>query len=475
MHVTTTTVGDIMRMIVESLVKTDQDGKLQPGLASSWQAAPDGMSWTFTLRSGVLFSDGAPFDAAAVKTTFDRAVDPTNTCQCLTMPRALKSVEVIDPEHVRFLLNLPVAGDAFLGLLSMPAFGILSPRAIQKGTPDYKLQDHPVGTGPYILTGRVKGDHMTLTRNDDYWGRRPTFRQQVVMVVPDAATREALVRSGQAQMVVLPPASDLPAIQNDPTVKVLLAAGDRSVYIAINTVDKEQPLLQNVQVRQALNYAINRDAILKSTLFGAAQPMTSTMAPSLFGYCQVPNQYRYDPDLARSMLQKANAANLTVKLMAPAGRYIQDYQAAQNIAYDLRAVGVNVQGPGTADWPTYLATINVPADRATTDLHMLGWAPNYLDADSAMAMFDPGQIPPHGLATAYYDNPAVTALIRKAQVETNRDARAQEYCAAETQVWNDAPWIFLWVQRYPIVYSSLVTGIISIPTESFNSTYAQPA
>ena len=476
MRQTTTTVSNIVQMVIESLGRVDQTGKVQPNLATGWQEAPDAMSWTFTLRTGVTFSDGAPFDAAAAKANLDREMDPNNTCpNCATLSRAVKSVDVVDPGHVKLEMTMALAADVLLGLLSLNNFGMMSPKAIQKGTPTYAQQEQPVGTGPYMLKERVKGDHVTLVRNDTYWGKRPTYQEQVIKVVPDAATREALVRSGQAQVVLLPPISDLPSLQKDTTVKVLLASGDRSIFFVMDTVDKQQPLLQNVQVRQALNYAINRDAIVKSTLFGAADPATAPMAPSIFGYCAVPNPYRYDPDQARSLLQKANASGLTISLIAPTGRYLQDWQAAQNVANDLRAVGVNVQGPRTLDWPTYLGTVNVPPARASVDVHLLGWAPQYLDASQAMQVFDPNLIPPHGLATSYYDNANVTALINKALVEPNRDVRAQEYCEAQKQVWNDAPWIFLWVQKFPIVYSAQVTGIGSVPTESFYTVYAQPA
>jgi peptide/nickel transport system substrate-binding protein len=476
MRQTTTTVANIVSMVVESLGKVDQTGKVQPNLATGWQEAPDSMSWTFTLRTGVAFSDGTPFDAAAAKANLDRDMDPTNICpNCTTLAHAVKSVDVVDAGHVRLTMSSPLAADVLLGLVSLTNFGMLSPRVIQKGTPVYAQQEQPVGTGPYKLKERVKGDHVTLVRNDDYWGKLPTYLQQVFLVVPDSATREALVRSGQAQVVLLPPISDLPSLEKDSTVKVDMATGDRTVFFAIDTIDKQQPLLQNPQVRQALNFAINRDAIVKSTLFGAADVMTSTMAPIVFGYCAMPNPYRYDPDQARALLQKANASGMTISLVSPTGRYLQDWQAAQNVANDLRAVGVNVQGPRTMDWPSYLGTVNVPPVKASVDLHMLGWAPQYLDASQAMQTFDPGQIPPHGLATAYYDNPAVTALIQKALVEPNRDARAQEYCDAEKVIWNDAPWIFLWVQKFPIVSSAQVTGIGSVPNEQFYSVYAQPA
>jgi len=474
MRQTTTTVSDMVEMVVESLGKVGTDGKIQPNLATAWQEAPDALSWVFTLRPGVSFSDGIPFDAAAVKINFDRILDPKSVCPtCGILPRATTAVQVVDPMHLKLALRMPVASDVVLGLLSSVQYGIQSPRGIQQGTDGYVKQEKPVGTGPYILKERVAGDHVTMRRNDGYWGARPAYPEQVFKIVPDNATREALVRSGQAQVILLPPISDIPSLKKDTTVQVVLAPGDRSVFVVIDTVDKQQPLLQNPQVRQALNYAVNRDAIVKSTLFGAAEPATSTIAPSVFGYCpQTP--YQYNPDLAKSLLAKANASNLSVTMVAPTGRYIQDFQAAQNVANDLRAIGVNVNGPRTMDWPNYVKTINVPPSGATVDMHMLGYAPGFLDASPAMAQFDPNFTPPKGLATSYYDNPAVTGLLAKAQVEANRDARAQEYCDAQKQVWSEAPWIFLWTQKFPIVYSSLVTGVTSIPTESFNTVYVRP-
>jgi peptide/nickel transport system substrate-binding protein len=175
------------------------------------------------------------------------------------------------------------------------------------------------------------------------------------------------------------------------------------------------------------------------------------------------------------MLQSAGASGLTVSLIAPNGRYVQDFQAAQNVAGDLRAIGVNVQGPTTMDWPSYVSTIIVPPERASVDMHMVGFAPSVLDAGDAMLQFDPSEIPPAGLATAYYDSPIVTALLTKAKVEPDREARYQEYCDAERLVWNDAPWIFLWTEKFPIVYSSQLVNVGSNPTESFDTVHARPA
>ena len=472
MRQTTTTVQNIVQMVVETLLRVDTDGKVQPYLATSWKTSSDGLSWTFTLRSGVKFTDGSAFNAAAVKANFDRILTPGNTCSLCGPFRSVTSTDAVDDTHVTLHLSKPIA--PLLGLLTEVTFGFLPPSTIAPGSDTFKDQEKPIGTGPYLLTDRMKGDHVTLTRNDKYWGSKPSFKTQMFKIVPEAASREALVRAGQADVILLPPISDVPAMQKDSSLKVILAPGDRTIFLAFNTLDSAQPLIQKPEVRQALNYAVNKDQIIKSILFGAATPMDAPMASSLFGYCKV-GSYDYNPDKAKQLLASAGASNLTIKFVAPTGRYIQDFQAAQAIANDLAAVGVKVEGPRTMDWPSYLGTINVAPAKASVDLHLLGWAPGYLDASQAMVQFQSSQRPPAGLATSYYSNPQVETLLAKANSESDPAARQADYCAASKQIWADAPWIFLWVQRFPIVTSSKVTGVQSIPNESFYTVYAAPA
>jgi peptide/nickel transport system substrate-binding protein len=473
MRQTTTTVQNIVQMMVETLFRVDSDGKVQPYLATSYTNTPDGLSYTLTLRQGVKFTDGTAFDAQAVKANFERVLDTANTVPLRGVLSAISSVDAMDATHVKFTLKNAVA--TFIPALTQVTFGMVSPKQIEPGSATYKDDEQPIGTGPYVFKERVKGDHVTLARNTSYWGRAPSYDTQVMKIVPEAASREALVRSGQADVILLPPVSDLPAMQHDSSLKVLLAPGDRTIFISIDTTDSSQPLLQKPEVRQALNYAVDKQTIIKSILYGAADPMTAPMAKSLFGYCQT-GPYTYNPSKAKQMLAAAGASGLKVKLMAPTGRYIQDFQAAQAVAGNLRDAGVDVDGPHTSDWPTYLATINVPPDKASTDLHLLGWAPGFLDAQGQMEQFlGSARFPPKGLETSYYQNSQVTALIDKANAEPNQSQRESDYCSAEKQIWNDAPWIFLWVQRFPIIYSSKVTGVQAIPNESFYTVYASPA
>jgi len=470
---TTTTVSNILDMAVEPLVGMDESGNPQPLLAEKWESSTDGLQWTFTLRKSVKFTDGREFNAQAVKANLDRLIDPKVKVPTLGVLGNIQNTTVVDDSHVKITLKQKTP--PLIAALNQTIAAILSPAVLAA---DLGKVENIAGTGPYKFKERVKGDHITLVRNDGYWGKRPSYEVQEIKIVPEAASREALIKSGQADVVILPPVSDLPALQSDRNLKVLLAPSDRTIFIAINTASKDQPLLQDRRVRQALNYAVDKQAIIKNLLFGAAEPLDAPVAKSIFGYCRT-GEYAYDPQKARSLLQESGAAGMKVKLITPTGRYVQDKQAAEAIAGNLRDVGITVDGPGTMDWPSYVATINVPATRTTTQLHLLGWAPAFLDAAQQMDQFysirHPRDGPGGGLATSYYKNSSVDDLIVQANAEGDKNTRSQEYCSAFKQVWQDAPWIFLWTQRFPIVYSAKVTGIGSFPIEKFFTVYASPA
>ncbi len=473
---TTTTASQIVDMIAETLVTLDTKGALKPLLATSWQPASDGMSWTFTLRSGVKFSDGTPFNADAVKFSIDRLLSPTTfkaVPGVLGGKTGIDHTTAVDSTHVQFFLKSRFA--PFASAMTQTNAAIISPASVNQApnTPAKIVQ--PVGTGPYTYGDRVAGDHITLQANKNYWATHVNYDTQIYKIVPEAASREALVKSGGADVIVLPPANDIPALQADSSLKVILGPSDRTIFIAINTIDQEQPLLQKTEVRQALNYAVDKNAIIKTVMFGTATALHAPMAASLFGYCQT-GTYDYNPSKAKQMLQAAGASGMSVKLAAPTGRYTQDIQVANAVAGYLRDAGLKVDGPATADWPTYLATYaNVPPERSKVDMHLLGWAPSYLDAQQQFLQFYSTQIPPAGLETSYYKNPQVDTLIEQGSAGTDPAQRAQTYCNAAKIVWNDAPWIFLYNQKYPYVTTSKVTNVPGLPNEKFVSTWASPA
>lgn len=474
---TTTTASQIVDMMAETLVTIDDKGGLKPLLATKWDPSSDGLSYTFTLRQNVKFSDGTPFNALAVKFSIDRLLSP-NTFRAqpgiLGGKTGIDRVDVVDDSHVKFTLKTKLA--PFVAALTQTQSAIISPASVNVAPNKPDLITQPVGTGPYKFGERLAADHITLTANKDYWGTKANYDTQVYKIVPEPATREALVKSGGADVIVLPPTTDIPALQSDSSLKVILGPSDRTIQIIINTQGTVQPLLQKIEVRQALNYAVDKAAIIKSVMFGMAVPLDAPMSKSLFGYCPVGSSYNYDPAKAKSMLQAAGAAGMTVKMVAPTGRYVQDFQVAQAVAGYLRDAGLNVQGPATTDWPTYLSTyVNVPPSQSKIDLSLLGWAPPYLDAQQQFEQFYSARVPPNGLETSYYKNPEIDALIEKANSGTDPTQRQKDYCDAAKTVWKEAPWIFLYNQKFPFVTTARVTNVVGLPNEKFVTTWASPA
>jgi peptide/nickel transport system substrate-binding protein len=467
-QMTTTTVGNMVDYVVETLTTIDTTGKVLPMLAESWTVSPDGTQYTFKLRQGVSFHDGTPFDAKAVKWNLDRLIDPAVRVP-IRAPYPIAKTDVVDAHTVRVTLKHPYA--PFVGALSWTTSGLVSPAAVDKDGNSYKVYNHLVGTGPYVFKDRRKGEMITVEKNAKYWGRKPYYDTVVFRIVPEAATRESLLLADQVDLIILPPVADLQALSRNAAVKVLLAPSDRTIFIAVNA---SKPILKDRRVRQALNYAVDKDAIIKNVLFGAADPMDAPMASSLFGYCKV-GAYPHDLAKAKKLLAEAGVKPGTaLQMIHPTGRYVQDKESSEAIAGFLREAGLEVSLQ-TMDWPSYIRTITTPVDKNTTQLHFLGWAPAFLDASQQVLQFLSTYAPPSGLETSFYKNPDVDRLITAAERELNPTKRQELYCEMSKKVWEDAPWIFLWVQRFPIVYSAKVTDVSSLPNEKFYALYARPA
>jgi ABC-type transport system substrate-binding protein len=466
--ITTTTVDNMIAYTVETLTVIDEEGETQPNLATDWDISEDGLTYTIQLQEGVQFHDGTPFDADAVVFTFERLLDEEVQVPIRAPFEPIESITAVDDHTVEFQLSEP-----FPPLISALSFGvsaIISPESVEEHGNTYTEYVHPIGTGPYTFADYAEGERFRVERFDDYWGELPYYGEVVFSIVPESATRVSAVRAGDVDMIILPPVSDIPALEDDPDVEVLMAPGNRTIFIAINNLLVDDPL-----VRQAFNYAVDKEAIIDSVLFGAAEIVDAPMDESLWGYCPGGDPYPYDPDRARELLEEAGATDLSVDMIAPTGRYIQDSEVAEAIAGFLTDVGVDVSGPDTMDWPSYVETITTPVDETDIELHLLGWAPSYMDSFQHMLIFQSDQHPPAGLATAGYDNPEMDEILAQAATEPDEDARQDLYCQASELAWEDAPWIYLYSQSFPIVYRSDITNVSFRPNESFYAVYAHPA
>ncbi|MGH3354915.1 MAG: ABC transporter substrate-binding protein [Nocardioidaceae bacterium] len=465
---TTTTVQNVVDYGVETLTKLDKTGSVQPSLAESWETSNGGKTITFKLREGVKFHDGTDFDAEAAKFNLDRLLDPNVNVPIRANYEVIDKVTAVDAMTLRLDLknpdpNLPSDLATTIG-------GMISPDSVDKLGNSYKNIVEPVGTGPYTFERFAQGDQAVYKKFGDYWGKKPYYNEVVFHIVPEDTSREAMLRAGQADMIMNPPVSDLEALEKDDSTAVLKAPSDRSVFVAFNT---SKPPFDDAKVRQALNYAVDKKTIAREVLFGSVDAMDAPLASSVDGYCRS-GYYEFDPEKARQLLDEAGVKNLSITFGTPTGRYLQDKEAAQAIAAYLSDVGVKAK-VRTMDWPSYQAATAEPANQQTFDMHLLGWAPGALDAPTQFQMFQTAQHPPTGLATSFYSNAKVDSLVAKANVELDDQRRNAMYCEAQQQIWQDAPWMFLWSQTLVLAYSEDVAGVSYIPNEKFNTVYAHPA
>jgi ABC-type transport system substrate-binding protein len=471
---TNATVQSIVDYMLEGLVRLQLDGKITPALAKRWDVSPDGRVYTFELQKDVHFHDGSLLTAEAVKQSLERFLSP----QLRVAVRApfdsnlVAGVMPTDPYTLRIYLR--DSSRLFLPKLASSDMAIVSP-AHARDFPD-TFNEEPVGTGPYRFKERRKGESVVLERFEGYWGKRPHFPLVQFRIVPEVATRESLLLANQVELIIQPPPSDLPTLQKNSNLKVLLTPTNRSTFVAMDLTLPGGTPLAIKKVRQALNYGVDRDAIIRNVLFGAATPMDAPMAPALAGYTRT-GPYPFDPNRARQLLLEGGTPRLQLRLMHPTGRSMPEGQAAQiaqALAGNLHDVGVDVDLVGS-DWPSFLAAISVPEDRGTAHMHLFNWAPAFLDASQQMTQFVRSSWPPAGMATSHYSNTRVDQLVDQAAHERDDQRRSDAYAEAQRIVWDDAPWIFLWVPSFAIVHSARIGGVASLPTEKLQAIYAEPA
>lgn len=462
---TTTTVQNVVDYAVETLVTFDKDGKVQPLLATSWTTSSDGLSITLKLRTGVKFQDGTPFNADAVKFSLDRLINPKIKVPIGAAFQVMKSIDAVDASTVK--INLKEVDPNLLPNLGATVAGIISPSSIGKDGNTLTNIVHPVGTGPYDFVSFQKGSKATFKRFDGYWGHKPYYQTVEFDIIPEANSREAGLRSGQLDMIMNPPVTDLKSLGSGGDITVLKAPSDRSIFIAFN--NSKAPFT-NQKVRQAFNYAIDKNAIIKNVLFDAVNPMDSPFPSSIAGYCKV-GDYNYDPAKAKQLLQGSGVGPITVTMGSPTGRYLQDIQATQAIAGYLRDVGVKVNVK-TMDWPSYITAMQ--NKNGPFDLHLLGWAPGALDAPTQMEMFTKASWAPAGLNNSFYSDPEVESMFADATKDLDESSRNAKYCDIEKKIWSDAPWIFLWSQTLILAYKSDIAGISFQPNEKFETVDAHP-
>src|SRR6266480_7585178 len=405
--------------LLEGLLTLDEKMQIKPVLATSYEV----MSPTkvrFKLRPGVKFHDGTPFNAAAVKFTYDRALHGTPPARWASLAGSLAGAEAVDDLTVDILTREPYG--PILRTLAMYCMGIVSPAAVQRLGADFSRA--PVGTGPFKFVEWKTNTHVIIERSPDYWGDRALVDRVVFRVVPEEGARMIALQTGDADMVLFPSPAQLPALRKDTKFAVLEATGLRVVFVGMHA---GLAPLNDVRVRSAMLHAIDTKSIIANIMEGAALPAKGIMAPGVFGFkdMKLEQLYPFDKVRAKTLLTQAGFApgadgimqkggqRLALTWLAARGRYLKDAEVTEAVQAMLKDVGIEAK----VEWREWAAAFQAfRSDPLNFNLFTLGWVSSSTDADSSLyPLFHSKQFPPAGWNTSRYVNPKIDTLVEQAR------------------------------------------------------------
>uniref|UniRef100_UPI003B517516 ABC transporter substrate-binding protein n=1 Tax=Roseovarius indicus TaxID=540747 RepID=UPI003B517516 len=427
-----------------------KDGTLQPepALATEWEISEDGTVYTFTLREGVTFHDGTPFNAEAVKFNFDRMLDEnhpyhdTGPFPLAFFFSAVETTEVVDDMTVKFTLNAPYA--PFLSNLAYPTGLIVSPEAVKAGGADFGR--NPVGTGPFKFVEWNSNERVVVDRYEDYWGDNAGLQAVVFRPITDANTRVAEMLAGGIDMMVEVPPTSMGQFEGE-DYTVHEQAGPHVWFLILNA--KEGPFADK-KVRQAANYAINKEAIVNDVLEGTATVAAGPTPPAFaWAYNDELDPYPYDPETAKALIAEAGAegAELTFYVTEGGSGMLDPVPMGTAIQADLEAVGFDVTIE-TYEWNTFLGEVN-PGLEGKADMAEMAWMTNDPDTLPYLALRSEAWPDQGGFNSGYYANEKVDELLENARTATDQDERAKLYREMQSIVQDEAPWVFIanWKQN----------------------------
>ncbi len=439
-----------------------------PGLADAWTTSQDGRTWTFTIKAGVTFHDGTPLDAAAVVFSFERVIDPKHP-HYLANPiegaywrglfRDVRKVTAIDPRTVAIETAEPYA--PLLGELAM--FPIVSPTAV--GTWGDAFKAHPVGTGPFAFESWVMGEQLVVKRYDHYWGPRPALERIVFQVVVDPRQRLIDLESGQVDLAASILPDEQSFVELHPDLELHHVASNDISYLAFNT---QHPPFDDVRVRRAVNYAINKEPIVKLAYQGRAVAADGPLPPTQWGYHKPRTVYGYDPTGARKLLAAAAAdgkfdPSITYRLFVlttPRPYLAQPEQVGRFVQTALDQVGIKTE-----------LVLQPYADHRRSleagdhDLAIFGWIGDTGDPDNFLYVLfhSDNAVPGEAQNIAFFRDPGVDHLLREAQQAVDVATRTGLYAAVQDHLSEAAPWVPLAHSEVVVATRHELNGVVLTP------------
>jgi len=410
------------KSIFDTLAEPDENGVIVPALAESWDVSEDSLVWTFHLRKGVKFHNGDTLSSADVKATFERIVDEKTASPNKKAFDVIKSISTPDNLTVVFTLDKPYA--PFLGSIAS-GWGAILPKSLIDA--DHDFGSEPVGTGPYAMTEWVRDSKIVLSKNKDYWMvGYPKIDQINMNIIPESSVQIQGLVSGQLDIVYMVGNDDVPILEKSEDVKLVKGLTSLIMVMAINC---SAAPFDNLKVRQALNYAIDKQKVL-DTAYAGGKPIGTFMDYGNAYYKDFTNLYPYNPEKAKQLLKEAGVdLSREIKMYLPQN-YPPHVKAGEMYQEMLTKVGLNVKIQ-MVDWSTWISDVY---RKSQFDLTVIGHT-GKLDPNGTLSGYGKGKY-------VQWNNDEVASLIEKAAVTMGYEERKALYDKALGIMAKEVPFVY---------------------------------
>jgi len=455
----------VLGNVFDRLVSLDTNMEVVPELAKDWDISDDGLTYTFYLEEGVTFHDGTPFNADAVKFSFERLLDPETGSSFFGDYEIIDSIEVTDDSTVQFTLQYAQA--LFLRRLAMTEAGIVSPSAVEELGADFS--SNPVGAGPFKVEEWVSGERLVLARNEDYWRELPKLERVSFSFVAEEQARVAALLAGDTDFETVIPPSLLSMVEADPDIVIERGPSLFPEWVAFNV---EKAPFDDVLVRQAVGYAIDVDTIIERIYLGVGVRSTQPVAPGVYGFDETIEPIPYDPDMARDLLAQAGWEDTDGDGVVDkdgqkfsAEFKIMAITEIQRMAESMQAYMADVGMEASIvveDWGAYLADLAA----GNMNMFVLGQENPIGDADASLAyLFTSDQIGVNNYTR--YNNQEFDRLIDEERRETDPEARLELLKEAISLVVDDAVQVPTFVRESLAAHHQRVKGFVLHPSDTY--------
>jgi len=465
--------GDIPSMILqkhiyEGLVQWGNDGKIAPSLATNWVWEDRGKTLTIHLKNGVLFHDGTVLDSLVVKYNLERILDPGNSLRARTFLKDITSVDAPDKNTVVVRFQEP--NGEFLAALAAPTAFIISKSAIEKHGKNLSL--NAVGTGPFKLIRWDTQQEISLEAFSQYHAGRPYLDGINFRPVPDQQARAAMLEAGDVHAAYPIAIEDINRF----------VKSERFVFKAMDSMDNLHMHLNELygplgdaNVRRALNYAIDKTAIVDHIYLGNARPLTdSPITPIVWGYSPAGDFYKYDVAKAKELLSKAGyPGGFKMTIWSPEGRYLQDRRVAEAVQGYLRDIGIDAKLE-IYEFATFVKMLfsSRPETPPKYGAVLLTIAPSSRDAGRGLGYWRSEEWLPKGLNAAFHSDKRVDELMKRGRQTVDEKERLKTYAEVQKLIMEEAPAIFLVSLKILVAHHKNIQGLIVDPLGGVVANYA---